>query len=136
MSAGDQAHPGSYSWIAGVYAKNGRGGDEFAGCGVVIDGRRVLTCAHVVGRFYEGNGWAGDEEVQIAFPMTDEGGAGKRLPVLGVVFPDSGGREDDVAVLYLAGPLPAGVKAAPLRCPGQPGVGPVASARFSGRFDR
>ena len=117
MSAGDQAHPGSYSWIAGVYAKNGRGGDEFAGCGVVIDGRRVLTCAHVVGRFYEGNGWAGDEEVQIAFPMTDEGGAGERLPVLGVVFPDSGGREDDVAVLYLAGPLPAGVKAAPLRCP-------------------
>ena len=117
MSTGDWPHPGSYSWVARVYAKNGRGSDEFAGCGIIIDDRRLLTCAHVVGRFYEGNGWAGDTEVQIAFPMNDEGGAGERLPVLGVVFPDSGEREDDVVVLHLAGPLPAGVKAAPLRCP-------------------
>lgn len=117
MSAGDLARPGSYSWIARVYAKNDHGDDELAGCGVVIDETRVLTCAHVVGRFDGASGWARDAEVRVAFPKNDEGDRGELLPVRDMVFPDSGEQEDDLAVLYLSGPLPAGVKVAPLRCP-------------------
>ena len=118
MSEGDRAGPGSFSWIATVYAKNDHGIDRLAGCGIVIDDRRILTCAHVVGRFEKGSGWVRDTEVRLAFPMNDVGGPGELLPVRGAVFPDSGEREDDLAILYLSGPLPAGVKAAPLRCPG------------------
>jgi hypothetical protein len=50
-----------------IYAKNDHGDDELAGCGVVIDETRVLTCAHVVGRFDDASGWAGDAEVRVAF---------------------------------------------------------------------
>lgn len=127
MSAGDGARPESYSWIAKVYAKRDHGNDELVGCGVVIDDQRILTCAHVVGRFEEGRGWVADAEVRLAFPMSDEGDLAELLPVQGVVFPDSGKREDDVAVLYLAGTLPAGVKAAALRCPES---GSLASGRW------
>lgn len=76
VSAGDRARPGSYSWIVRVYSKDDRGSDELAGCGIVIDDRRIPTCAHVADRFDEGCGWARDAEVPVAFPKDDEGFSG------------------------------------------------------------
>ena len=91
------------------------------GAAVVIDKDRVLTCAHVVtseeGTILDGL-WVG-------FPKADQA-ANRRQLVASVAVPGSSadtlddharGRDDDIAVLVLAGRVPPGVSAAPLKCP-------------------
>jgi WD40 repeat protein len=95
--------PPAQNWAAAVYLS--RDSPVPAGSALVVDERRVLTCAHLVG---------GESAVAatlwVAFAGT-EPGAGERRPVREVV---SGG---DLAMLVLAATTPAGVIAAPLRCP-------------------
>ena len=98
------------SWVVAVY-RSPQGGSPI-GSGVVIDHRRVLTCARAV----RGEG-AVPGEVWVAFPMADTSAAA-RLPVASIIMPDGGFDEDrDVALLELAAPVPDGVSSAPLRCP-------------------
>jgi hypothetical protein len=59
--AGERGQPEVDSWVAAVYASSTGGAP--LGSGVVIDERRVLTCAHVVP--------AGDGEIWVAFPTRD-----------------------------------------------------------------
>jgi WD40 repeat protein len=80
------------------------------GCGVVVDTRRVLTCAHVV-RLKN----AVIEPLWVAFPMS-EGDFTVRRRVARVRLPKMV-KVADVAVLELAEEVPAGVVPAPLRSP-------------------
>ena len=114
----DRERHGADSWTAAIYTTNNVGNCDLAASGVLIDERRILTCAHVVGRFDKETCWVEDREVRIAFPKS-EGDPGMLLPVQHVAFPASRTQEDDLAVLHFTGPLPAGVGPAPLRCPGQ-----------------
>ena len=108
MSAGGAVYPLEDSWVAAIHGSE----DDFAplGTALVIDERRVLTCAHVV--MSEGRT---RDPVWVAFPKAEESSAQRRR-VDSVVLPD-GVRVYDLAVLVLAEVVPAGVKAAPLRCP-------------------
>jgi WD40 repeat protein len=99
------------SWVAAIYAAADEG--HPLGSGVVIDGRRVLTCAHVVMK--------GDEvrdEVWVAFPMADQPAA-TRWRVGSVSVPDDEGFNEnkDVALLELEEPVPDDVTPARLRHP-------------------
>ncbi|HEY8471188.1 MAG TPA: trypsin-like serine protease [Natronosporangium sp.] len=81
------------------------------GAGVVIDRRRVLTCAHLLLR--EGRRL---EQVWLTFPKAEIGFV-EPLRVTRFTIADGPlkfGR--DVAVLELDAPLPPGVRPAPLRC--------------------
>ena len=96
--------PPEMSWVAAVRAV---GGERPVGTGVVIDGWRVLTCAHVVaGRRAE--------QLEVVFPFGEDV-FGPPVAVAGVrcaAHPLA-----DVAVLVLAAGLPAGVRPARLRRP-------------------
>jgi hypothetical protein len=116
MSDGGQVHPEDDAWVASIHAS----GDayESLGSGVVLDDRRVLTCAHVVGRKDDDRIWAEKTpRVWVTFPKVQEGDSDRRLPVGKIVFPEAAARVKDLAVLHLAEPVPPGVTAAPLRCP-------------------
>ena len=108
MNSGDPVPPPADSWVAAIHVSE----DDLTplGTGVVIDDRRVLTCAHVV--MSEGAVRAG---LWVAFPMADEG-SGQRQQVALVVLPERA-PVADLAVLILVDRLPAGVAPAPLRCP-------------------
>jgi hypothetical protein len=106
MSADGQVHPGEDAWVIAVHA--GEDDYEPLGTGVVIDDRRILTCAHVA----EASG-----DIWVAFPKAGERDSDRRLRVEQVVLPAARARVKDLAVLYLPGPVPAGVSPAPLRCP-------------------
>jgi WD40 repeat protein len=97
--------PPSDAWVAAIHASEG----DFAprGTGLVIDERRVLTCAHVV-RSADG------PMLWVAFPKGDDPLA-LRVPVTDIRVAGAG--MADLAVLHLAAPVPQGVTAAPLRCP-------------------
>ena len=108
MSTDGAAQPRADSWVAAIHATQ----DDFVplGTAVVIAGHRILTCAHVV--MSEGTAREG---LWVAFPKA-EAGSGERRRVASVVLPDRV-RVADLAVLVLDEPVPAGVAAAPLRCP-------------------
>ena len=108
MNHGSPVHPPSDSWVAAIHVSE----DDFTplGTAVVIDDWRVLTCAHVVTS--EG---AVRDGLWVAFPKAD-GGSGQRRRVASVVLPDRA-KVADLAMLVLAGRVPAGVAAPLLRCP-------------------
>jgi Trypsin-like peptidase domain len=104
------AGPPVDAWVAAIHASE----DDFTplGTGVVIAERRVLTCAHVVRR--EG---AVRSRLWVAFPKGDHPLA-PRVPVAEVRVAEAAvAAVTDLAVLRLAASVPAGVAAAPLRCP-------------------
>lgn len=107
MNAEDQVHPGYDTWAIAVHAGEDDEDDPL-GTGVVIDERRVLTCAHVAEAV---------SEIWVSFPKVAGGNSDQRLPVERVVWPARRARVKDLAVLYLSRPVPAGVSPAPLRCP-------------------
>jgi hypothetical protein len=106
MAAG-AGRPPEDAWVAAIHGSRA----DFCplGAGLVLDERRVLTCAHVI--------CGADGELRpalwVAFPKGDDPYA--RVAVSGVrVAPQ---RVADLVVLTLAEPVPPGVVAAPLRCP-------------------
>ncbi|MFB7338364.1 trypsin-like peptidase domain-containing protein, partial [Streptomyces adustus] len=111
MSSLDSSpRPGSDTWVAAIHiSENDR---RPVGSGFLIDGRRVLTCAHVV---------FDDEqrlkpELWVAFPKA-HGLGYQRVRVQKVDAPPAGQRDvEDVAVLVLAQPVSEGY-AARLRQP-------------------
>jgi len=68
------------------------------------------------GKSLEAGTWQA-REAWVGFPKAEDGGSDKRVQVQRVAFPAPGARVRDLAVLYLAEPVPAGVAVAPLRCP-------------------
>ncbi|MGH3752191.1 MAG: S1 family peptidase [Pseudonocardiaceae bacterium] len=101
------AAPPSLTWIAAVH----RSQEDFCplGTAVVIDDRRVLTSAHVV--MVPGGVRS---PLWVAFPMCEDPSATRRRAVAVRL---AGHQLADLAVVELAEPVPAGVAAAPLRCP-------------------
>jgi WD40 repeat protein len=104
----ESGHPGSDAWIVAIHATPG---DYEPLCsGVVLDDRRVLTCARVAG--VVAGAW-------VSFPKA-EGDAGEaRRQVEDVVYPVSSAPATvkDLVILMLAEPVPARVAPASLRCP-------------------
>ncbi|MFN2495124.1 MAG: trypsin-like peptidase domain-containing protein [Pseudonocardiaceae bacterium] len=100
------------TWVAAIHAT----AEDYAplGAAVVVDERRVLTAAHVVG--------AADGErvpLWVAFPMSQDPAACR---LRAVAVRRAGHPMADLAVVELADPVPAGVVAVPLRCPKPPDV--------------
>src|SRR5215475_2536621 len=100
--------PSADSWVASIHT--GERDLEPLGSAVVIDARRLLTCAHVVlddGRLRE--------PLWVCFPKSDVAQDEWRLvaSVEWVFDPPV----TDLAVLQLDRDVPDGVEAAPLRCP-------------------
>jgi WD40 repeat protein len=107
-----QVYPQADAWVAAIHT-SAQGGAPVGG-GVVIDERRVLTCAHVV---MPGGVPLAADAIWVAFPKADPPVAA-RCRVAAVAAPDGGFDEDrDVAVLELEVPVPDGVTPARLRCP-------------------
>jgi WD40 repeat protein len=80
------------------------------GAGVVVERRRVLTCAHLL----QGErGWR--EQVWVTFPKAGIGSAERRR-VTRVEIANGYPHGIDLAVLELDAPVPAAVTPAPLRC--------------------
>ena len=107
VSAGRVVHPPADSWVAAVHAS----GDDLEpiGTAVVIDASRVLTCAHVA---VTADGTA-REPLWVSFPKADRWPR-RRVAAVTVAYSPP---VNDLAVLVLAEPVPAGVEAAPLRFP-------------------
>ena len=105
MSVDGEPHPQDDGWVAAVHVA----GDKHpAGCGVVLDDLRVLTCAHVLPE--------DEHEIWVTFPKTEEIVPLRRVKK--VIRPAAGSPEAlDLVILLLAEPVPAGVPAAPVRCP-------------------
>jgi hypothetical protein len=106
-------HPEADAWVAAVHASP----HDFAplGSGIVLDDRRILTCAHVIAGLPESDG---APEAWVAFPKAEEdASASARRQVERVVLPDARTPVKDLAILVLAEPIPADVGPAPLRCP-------------------
>jgi WD40 repeat protein len=95
--------PKADSWIAAIHRFPD---DEPFASGVLIDGRRVLTCAHVL---------TGAASVVVSFPKAEGSAGDATYSVADVVLPEGHGAVKDVAILVLKAPV--GVTAAPLRCP-------------------
>ena len=100
--------PPADGWVVAIHASP----DDACplGTGLVLDARRVLTCAHVI-RAPDG-GWR--SELWVAFPKGDDPYAPRVTVAEMRVAPQ---QVADLVVLRLAGPVPPGVEAAPLRCP-------------------
>ena len=119
MSADPVAGPSARSWIAAIHTSE----DDYApiGSGVVIDTRRILTCAHVA--------MAGNtvrQPLWVAFPMSEGDFTIRRQvahvrlpgpPIVKVADLATLKRFADVAVLELAEDIPLDVYPAPLRSP-------------------
>ena len=105
MSTGEQLQPEDDSWVAAIHRSPD---DEPFASGVVIDDRRVLTCAHVLTE---------TASVCVSFPKAEGGAGDASYPVEHVILPDGHDPAKDVAILVLEAPVPIGVAAAPLRCP-------------------
>lgn len=111
MTAGPAVGPPDRSWVAAIHtSENDR---HPIGSGVVVDTRRVLTCAHVVRPENTVR-----EALWVAFPMYQGNFtawrrvAQVRLPTMADFL-----HVADVAVLELAEEVPAGILPAPLRSP-------------------
>jgi hypothetical protein len=109
MTTGDRRPRGESPWVAAVYDDVTPGP---LGTGAVIDNRRVVTCAHVCSGLIGGQGEP-KRPLWVDFPMVDGPADSRRRRVILARLSD----ECDVAVLYLAEHVPAGVRAAPLRRP-------------------
>ena len=105
MSVAERFQPEADSWIAAIHRSPD---DEPFASGVVIDDRRVLTCAHVLNQA---------ASVCVSFPKAEGDGGDVTCPVERIALPDGYGPVKDVAILVLEAPIPVGVTAAPLRCP-------------------
>jgi WD40 repeat protein len=107
VSADLAVHPPADSWVAAVHAS----GDDLEpiGTAVVIDASRVLTCAHVA---VTADGTP-REPLWVSFPKADRWPR-QRVAAVTVAYSPP---VNDLAVLVLAEPVPAGVEAAPLRFP-------------------
>jgi WD40 repeat protein len=105
MSASDQVHPQTDSWVTAIHASE----EDFhpLGGGVVLDTQRILTCAHVA---------ASNAELWVAFPKAVDGTDDVRRRVERVVLAERP-VVADLAILVLSEPVPPGVKAVPLRSP-------------------
>jgi WD40 repeat protein len=105
MSAGSRVPPRKSSWVAAIYKT--QDDNSPLGTGIVLDDWRILTCAHVVRD--AGKCWA-------AFPHADVPFAARRQ--LQETIPlNADAQREDLAILRLASPIPAGVTHAPLRSP-------------------
>lgn len=102
----DQVRPGTDSWVASIHLSE----DDLTplGGGVLIDARRVLTCAHLV--MNRDNLW-------VAFPRAEKAAGVVRRRAERIVVPAGRYAVQDLALLVLAEPVPPGVTAARLRCP-------------------
>ncbi|GAA2233684.1 hypothetical protein GCM10010232_20500 [Streptomyces amakusaensis] len=101
--------PGRDTWVASIHLTERDG--KPLGTGILIDGRRVLTCAHVVE-----TAWKRQPELWIALPKAEEAVTG-RVRISGISLPPDPDHEvQDVAVLRLAEEVPAAL-AARLRRP-------------------
>jgi len=100
--------PAADAWVAAVHASEG----DFQplGAAVVIDGQRLLTCAHVVM-----SEEAVREPLWVAFPKA--GDCPRRRVASVILAGDPPVPVRDLAVLVLSEPVPAAVEPAPLRCP-------------------
>ena len=101
------AAPLDARWVGAVHAS----AEDFTplGTAVVIDDRRVLTAAHVVkvsGKVCP--------TLWVAFPMADDPSTSRRCATRVTLAEHP---LADLAVVELGDPVPAGVAAAPLRCP-------------------
>src|ERR1700678_4834199 len=107
MSTDGQVKPEDYAWVAAIHTSRDDG--DPIGTGIVLDDRRILTCAHVI---------KNAEECWVAFPHARAAYAARRA-----VDRDRDARRDaaaqgeDLAILTLAQSIPAGVTHAPLRYP-------------------
>ncbi|MEU6555041.1 trypsin-like peptidase domain-containing protein, partial [Streptomyces sp. NPDC046915] len=109
MSTSDGSpRPGSDTWVAAIHTSPDD--NSPIGSGFLIDGRRVLTCAHVV---FEGR--RERPELWVAFPMM-RGAGYPRVRVRQVEAPPDRKDHEDVAVLLLEQPMAEGY-AARLRLP-------------------
>ncbi|MBP2706320.1 trypsin-like peptidase domain-containing protein [Microbispora sp. RL4-1S] len=99
--------PASTPWVAAVYVSPEA--TYPMGAGVVIDDRRVLTCAHVV----RDHARVVREAVWLEFPLAYGLPQQRFRAVPANVAPES---LEDVAVLRLDAPVPPGVSAARIRC--------------------
>ncbi|MGX6600541.1 hypothetical protein ACWKSP_00170 [Micromonosporaceae bacterium Da 78-11] len=111
---GPNAHPAPRRdpWTVAVHpgpagADRGSAGDRPLGSGVLIDPWRVLTCYTVIRDRHTADG-----EIWVAFPK-----AGVARTVRRRVLSVRADEADDLAVLTLAEPAPAGIRPAPLLCP-------------------
>ncbi|QUQ65353.1 WD domain, G-beta repeat [Kutzneria sp. CA-103260] len=101
MSTTDTSpRPGADAWVAAIHA--GEGDRRPLGSGFLVDGLRVVTCAHVV--FEDGRQRS---ELWVAFPKAQALMRRRRVRVQEVVAPAFEDHDiDDVAVLILAEPIP------------------------------
>ena len=109
MTGDDTTRPPSAEWVAAIHSSE----VDFApiGTAVVIDERRVLTCAHVVTTSER----VVRQPLWVAFPKSDEvSGQRRRVTSATVIYNPP---VEDVAVLLLEDDVPTGIVAAPLRCP-------------------
>ena len=105
--SGPSIHPPHDAWVAAVHASE----HDFApiGTAVVVDANRLLTCAHAV---VSADGVAQDP-LWVSFPKADQCPRRRVATVTSACSLSV----SDLAVLILQEPVPAGVEAAPLRCP-------------------
>ena len=110
MSTTGSAHPLEDAWIAAIHAD--QHSIEPIGTALVVDKRRMLTCAHVI---LSPNGEV-REVLWISFPKAMDSAACPRRRVASVILA-SDPPVKDLALLVLDQEIPAGVDVAPLRCP-------------------
>jgi WD40 repeat protein len=104
MAVERRVRPRSDPWTVAIHAE--AAADRPLGCGVVVDDRRVLTCAHVVADH------SARTPVWVAFPKANTARS-ERRKVSEIRKAD----DSEVVMLTLANPVPATVIPAPLRCP-------------------
>lgn len=108
MTEAGLLQPPSGGWVAAVHA--GERDLEPLGSAVVVDARRVLTCAHVILS-------AGQvmDPLWVSFPNADAAEDERRLVASAVLAYEP--PVTDLAVLVLDRDVPDGIEIAPLRCP-------------------
>ncbi len=113
MSADSGAQPAADAWVAAIHASE----QDFRpiGAALVLDARRVLTCAHVVVISEEGQVSVRDP-LWVSFPMVADAAGRPRRRVTSVALAYEP-PVTDLALLNFEEDMPAGVDAAPLRFP-------------------
>jgi vWA-MoxR associated protein C-terminal domain/Trypsin-like peptidase domain len=111
MAAGEQADPEVYEWITAIHQTETD--SKPGGSGIILDGRRILTCAHVIKDM---------PEPWVAFPQAKGTDKFVRRRVDDVIRPVVDAKVEDpyildLVILVLAEPIPHGAAAAPLCFP-------------------
>lgn len=110
MSVDNPVYPLTDTWVAAVHLSE----SDYTPVGgaVLIDSRRLLTCWHLV----VSTDQTLREQLWVAFPTA--GCPRQRVERIEAVHEDAhGGSLNDLAMLTLCEPVPAGVERAPLRVP-------------------